>query len=335
MAYGTALSEKAKIVLAKASSVVGTATNTGDGTYLPEERKYAQKLIVQVSRGGWTSFEAIRSADMVEIQAGQGATGGGPRLTEARDFRGRARKLMDLPQGRDALIHAHLPGGTGLKNLRKLIDNCRYESGGVPIGVKIGAGTSSLEKDLALILEAGADFVTVDGANAGTKGSLPTLQDDFGLPTIFALLRSVDFLKSQGAREELDIIISGGLDSPGDYLKALALGADACAIGTAVLLAMTRIQMLAATPWDPPTKIIWHKGKSAKKFNVEKGTQDLINCFNSVRVEMEDCIRALGKTSLAELSAVDLTAITFEAWMTTGIRPAFPTKHLRTLTGQT
>lgn len=330
MAYGLALSEEVKIALARGASMAGTATNTGEGPPLPEERQHAEKLIVQLSRGGWTDIDAIRSADMIEIQLGQGASGGIGTTTSWKELKGRAARLIDLSPGQNALTHAHLPGVTNLKELRRLVNDLKYESGGVPIGAKMGAGTISLEHDMNLLLEAGVDFITLDGSNAATKGSLPVLQDDFGLPTVMAIPRAVRFLEGEGMRDKVDLIAAGGLLTPGDYLKAIALGANAVYSGTAVLFAVSHRQIEKVLPWEPPGTLTWYTGKK-KAFNIEEGAKYLANYLNSVKEEMSDALRAMGKRSIRELNRDDLRSLDLETYLMTGVEPAFPPQGISRL----
>ncbi len=328
MAYGLALSEKVKIALAKGASIAGTASNTGEGPPLPEERKASKRLIVQISRGGWTDIDAIRCADMIEMQLGQGTSGGIGSMTPWKDLRGKAADLINLSQNQYALTHAHLPNVLKAKDLRGLVDDLRYETDGVPIGAKLGAGSISLEDDIGSLLDAGVDFIALDTSNAATKGSLPTLQDDFGLPLVIALPRVIRFLEREGMRKKIDLIASGGLIKPGDFLKAIALGADAVYSGTAVLFAVSHRQTEKILPWEPPGTLIWYNGTKKKSFDIDLGTRSLANYLNSIKEEIEDSLRAMGKTSIHQLNQDDLRALDLETYLMTGITPAFPRQKL-------
>jgi glutamate synthase domain-containing protein 2 len=335
MAYGLALSERVKIAMAQGASMAGTATNTGEGPPLPEERENANKLIVQVSRGGWTSIDAIRSSDMVELQLGQGTSGGIGRITKYSEVVGRPGKLMGLEPKEDVLTHVHLPKVREPEDLKRLVDDLRYESGGVPIGVKIGASTISLERDMDIIVSSGVDFITIDGSTAATKGSPPILQDDFGIPSLLAIPRAVQFLESRGMKGKVDIIASGKLLTPGDYLKAIALGASAVYSGTSALLAVSHRQTEKLLPWEPPGTIIWYTGAKANTYDVKLGAKSLANYLNSVKMEMADGLRAMGKNSVGEVGPEDLRALDLETYLFTGIKPAFPLENLSFLVNKT
>lgn len=309
MAYGFALSEKVKVALAKGATLAGTATNTGEGPFLPSERKAAGHLIIQYNRGRWNKeSEILKQADMIEIQIGQGATAGTGGVVKYKDMDDEVKKRMGLTPGQDAITHARLPGLSFPDRLAVIVSDLRKITGGVPIGVKIAAG-NSLEEDLALILEAGADGITIDGAQGATSHSAPILQDDFGLPTLYALCRAVRFLEKRGMKDRVSLIISGGLKTPGDYLKAMALGADAVAIGSIALFALTHTQVLKALPFEPPIQVVYQNGRYRKSFDVEKGSKHLSNYLVSCTEEMKEAARALGKTDLNCVSRDDLFAL--------------------------
>lgn len=115
-----------------------------------------------------------------------------------------------------------------------------------------GAG-GRLEADLAVAIAAGFDVIAVGGAQGGTAGPSPTLTDDFGLLSIVALLRAHRYLVEQGVRQKISLIASGGYATPGECLKALALGADAIYLGTALLFALAHGQIGKVMPWEPLT----------------------------------------------------------------------------------
>ncbi|MEM7817144.1 MAG: FMN-binding glutamate synthase family protein, partial [Candidatus Aenigmatarchaeota archaeon] len=101
MSFG-ALSKEAKIALAKASSIVGTATNTGEGGMLPEERQNAKTLIVQYSTGRFgITEEVLKKADAIEIKIGQGAKPGQGGLLPADKVTEEIAKIRNVPMGKD------------------------------------------------------------------------------------------------------------------------------------------------------------------------------------------------------------------------------------------
>lgn len=319
MAYGFGLSEKAKLALAKGATLAGTATNSGFGPFLQEEREAAKHLILQYSRGNWAKEpEILRQADMIEIQLGQGALAGTGEIFKRDKMDGKMIRLLDLKPGENAVLHARLPEISAPGQLGGLADELKEITGGIPVGVKIAAG-NSLEQDLAYILEAEADFVTVDGAQGGTAGAAPILEDDFGLPTLHALCRAARFMEQQGVKDKVSLIISGGLKTPGDYLKALALGADAVAIGTIALWAMTHTQVFLSLPYEPPVQAVFFSGADKEKLDVNTAAQNLANYLKSAVDEMKIATATLGKKSLRSVNREDLFALDKDTAEITGL----------------
>lgn len=308
MAYGQALSERVKVALARGASLVGTATNTGEGPLSPLERQAADKLIVQLNRSTWgKSPRALREADMIELQFGQGAAAGvGGEVFKARSDTS-LRKMLGSAPGQPAITYSTHPELWN-KPLKQLVSELREQSSGAPIGAKLAPG-KRLEEDLKKCLEAGFDVITLDGAQAATKGSPTILQDDFGLPTLHALLRAVTYLEKVGKRDKVSLVVSGGLRTPGDFLKVLALGADAVYIGTMALFAVSHGQVFKSLPWEPPTQLVFYGGKQADEFDVDEGADRLARFLRSAAEEMAIAVRSMGKTSIHELSRKQLMAL--------------------------
>lgn len=308
MSFGGALSKSAKIALAKAASAVGTATNSGEAGLLKEERESAHLFIGQYNRGGWMNTpDQYMRLDAVEIQLGQGAQGSAPQRTTAKNIGADYREVFGLQHGEDALIHSRLPGVDTKEDFIQLVRRLRDETG-VPVGLKIAA-THHLEKELAIAVEAEVDFVTVDGAEGGTHGGSPTLQDDVGLPTLFAVARASEFFARKGVRRDIHLLATGGLVTPGKMLKALACGADAVYIGTAAVMALVSEQMVKALPFEPPTDLVVYSGKMTDQLDVEKASRNLVRYLNACMQEMEQVAISLGKTAIADISKSDLCTI--------------------------
>lgn len=309
LGYGLGVSEQVRIAMAIATANVGTATNVGEGGFLPEDRAAAKYLILQYHAATWSKEEAIiKQADAIEIHIGQGASAGAMIKIPASLLEGKAAEIMNV-QGIDpVIIPPKLECMRNLKDLKKLVTTLRRQTEGVPIGVKIATG-ARLEADLEIAIQAKVDFISIDGAEAGTKGSPPTLEDDFGLPTIYALPRAVRYLRERHVKHKITLLSGGGYSNPGHILKALALGADGVYLGTSLLWAMTHDQVTKAVPWEPPTQVTFYSGAMAHRFDIDKASAALTNFFQSYKDEMQTAIRAMGKASIHDLSNDDLVAL--------------------------
>lgn len=308
MSFGGALSKSAKIALAKGATLIGTATNTGEAGLLKEEREAAGLLIGQYNRGGWLNTpEKYRQLDAIEIQLGQGAQGSTPQRTAAKNIGPDFREAFGLPEGRPAQIRSRLPGVNTKEEFVSLVRRLREETG-VPVGLKIAA-THFLEQEIRIGLEAGIDFITVDGAEGGTHAAAPTLEDDLGLPTLFAVTRAAKYLWKQKATGKVSLIATGGLTTPGDCLKAMALGADAVYLGTVAVMAMVGDQMAKTMPFEPPTSLVVYNAKATDKLDVERSARNLFRFLNAMVREMELVCISLGKTSLQDVTRSDLCTL--------------------------
>lgn len=308
MGYGVGLSEQARMALAQAAKTVGAAINSGEGGILPEELDTAGKYILQFSRTEWAKEEKeIKRANMIEIKIGQGAVLGMGKKIPPKDLQGRARELMGLEENEEAIIYEQFFENQTFDDLKELVNELRKITKGVPIGAKIGAG-GKIEEDIDRLIDLGVDFISVDGGQAAMKEAPPILADDFGIPTLHAVVRAVNHLEKRGLKKQISLIASGGLLVPGHFLKVLALGADAVNIGSAMLFALTHTQSLKAVPFEPPTQTVWYNGKLKDQFNTEEGAQSAEKFLTAAIEEMKLGLRAMGKHSLQELSRKDLVS---------------------------
>ena len=309
MAYGTALSKDVKIAFAKATAQVGTATSSGEGPIIPEEREAAKYYILQYNRGDWSKDEeTLCNSDAIEIQFGQGAIAGVGSRTKAENIDEEMLKYFRYPAGYDLVAHSRQPEVQQAKDAAKLIKKLKDITGGVPIGAKIGAG-KYLEADLDILCSSGVDFICVDSCEAATKGSVPILQDDFGIPAPFAISRSAEWIYKHNLKDRITLLASGKIRVPGDMLKACALGADACYIGNPALFAVSHTQALKTIPFEPVTQLVWHGGKYEDEFDLEMGATSLANYLKSCKEELDKGIRALGKKDLKDVSKEDLVSL--------------------------
>ncbi|MFZ5813697.1 MAG: FMN-binding glutamate synthase family protein [Bacillota bacterium] len=314
MSFGLSLSDRCKIALAKGATKAGTATNSGEGGLFRGEREHARHYILQYTRGGWPPDEYLARADAIEIQAGQGAQMGSPQRTPGWKLTDEERTAMGLAKGQDALIHSRFPGVEKPADFKGLVERIRSLTDGIPVGIKFAAG-HRLEEDLEVALEAGVDFVTVDGAQASSHAAQPITLDDFGIPSLYAVCRAARVLRGTG----VTLNVSGGYMTPGEILKALALGADVVSVGAAPVMAAVHAQWKKIAPFEPPTQLIWHDGRYRDRFDIEEGARDVANWFNAVADELVTGVRCVGKQSVHAVSREDLCALTPDVAAVTGL----------------
>ncbi len=322
MAYGLSVTEATKIAVAKASARAGTATNSGDAGFCEAERRYARKYIVQFNRARYRNSEdELRRADAIEIRFGQGALAGLPEVIEGDDMDEDIARQLGVRPGQSVTRPIRHKEMSSPSDLKAVVERLRSLTGGVPIGAKIAAGR--IEADLAHVVDAGCDFITVDGAQGGTAGSPEVIINNVGLPIIYAIPRVNRYLVERGVRANISLIACGGLKDAGDFMKALALGADAVYSAQSVLTAMVYGQAEKLPPGTSPAELYLYWGKHGDKLDIELAAKSIANFVKASTQEMAMIAGAVGKNDLNLVNMDDLAALTEHAAVVTGVQRAW------------
>jgi glutamate synthase domain-containing protein 2 len=323
MAYGSSVSMNVKLALAKASAVIGTATNSGESGFLAEEREIAKLYIVQYNRAGWGNEpEQLKQADMIEIRISQGASAGDGYSMGQELIGDELRKHLKLEKHQDAVMPTRFSDINNKDDLKNKVSELRELTGGVPIAVKIAAG--NIEADLDILLYAGVDAIVLDGAQGETAGSPEITINNFGIPTLYALVRASEHLEKKGARDSVSLIMTGGFRDAADMLKAITLGADAFYIGYPVDIAAVYTQLNRLPAGSSPSDLYLYDGKHTELFDVKEGADCAGNFLKALSEEMDIALRCLGKDSIHKLSKEDLVSITQDMAQITGVKLAYP-----------
>lgn len=328
MSFG-ALSGPAKEALGRGASAVGTSTTTGDGGMTPEERGQSSILVYQYlpSRYGMNPDD-LRKADAIEVVIGQGAKPGGGGMLLGQKISDRVAKMRCLPKGVDQRSACRHPDWTGPDDLEiKIAELREITDWEKPIYVKVGATRPYF--DVTLAVKSGADVVVLDGMQGGTAATQEVFIEHVGIPILAAIRPAVQALQDMGMHRKVQLIVSGGIRNGADVAKALALGADAVAIGTAALIALgdndphleEEYQKLGTTAgaYDD-----WHEGKDPagittqdpelmKRLDPVKAGRRLANYLSVLTMEAQVIARACGKSHLHNLEPEDLVALTIES----------------------
>lgn len=301
MSFG-ALSKEAKMALAKGSAGAKTAMCSGEGGILPESIENAYKYIFEFVPNQYSvTEENLKRVDAIEIKIGQSAKPGMGGHLPAHKVTDEIAAIRGFRQGQDIISPSHFKDIRNRDDLKQKVDWLREVSGGSPIGVKIAAG--HIEADLEIALYANPDFITIDG-RAGATGSAPKfIKASTSMPTIFALLRA---RKALTGRKNISLIITGGLRVAPDFAKALALGADAVAIGTAALIAIGCQQYRICHTGKCPMGIATQDPALRSRFNPDISARRLSNYLRVMTDELKDFARLTGKNDVHQLSRSDL-----------------------------
>ncbi|MDD1697685.1 MAG: rubredoxin, partial [Methanoregula sp.] len=299
MSFG-ALSKEVKVAIAQGTAAVQTAMGSGEGGMLPEARRHAFRYILEYVPNRYSiTEENLKSSDAIEIKIGQSAEPGmGARLpsekvtTEIAQIRG-------YPMGTDIISPAAFDDIRNREDLKEKVYWLRETSGGKPVGVKIAAG--DIEADLAEILYAEPDFITIDGRPGATGAALKFIRDSTSVPTIFALYRARKYLDRNSGRD-ISLIITGGLRVSSDFAKALCLGADAIAIGTAALMACACQQYRICNTGNCPVGVTTQKPELRDRLKPEVSAQRLEQFLRVSTEELKDFARLTGNNDVHALS---------------------------------
>jgi methylamine---glutamate N-methyltransferase subunit C len=306
MSFG-AISVEAKVALAKGSRLAGTAIGSGEGGMHPREREEAGAYIFEMASGyfGWTE-EAIAQADAIEIKIGQGAKPGLGGLLPGRKVTGEIASVRGLPEGVDAHSPSRFRDINSLEDLKRRMQEIRSITGGAPIGVKFAAG--DVEADTAAAVEAGADWITVDGLGGGTGAAPVHVKDHVGVPGFVGLYRAKKFLEDQGV-DDVQIVATGGFRTPDEMAKALAMGADAVALATASLLAIGCQQYRACHRGTCPVGIATQEAELRMRLDPEISAQRLFTYLTAATTMITDFCRITGRHRVGDLARTDLATL--------------------------
>ncbi|WP_434119415.1 FMN-binding glutamate synthase family protein [Pseudomonas fortuita] len=328
MSFG-ALSANAKEALGRGATIAGTSTTTGDGGMTPEERGQSQHLVYQYlpSRYGMNPDD-LRKADAIEIVLGQGAKPGGGGMLLGMKITERVAGMRTLPIGVDQRSACRHPDWTGPDDLAiKIAEIREITDWEKPIYVKIGA--SRPYYDVKLAVKAGADVIVLDGMQGGTAATQEVFIEHVGIPILPAIPQAVQALQEMGMHRKVQLIVSGGIRNGADVAKAMALGADAVAIGTAALIALgdnhprldSELKKIGSAAgfyddWQngrDPAGITTQDPELAGRLNPEEAGRRLANYLRVLVLEAQTMARACGKSHLHNLDPEDLVALTVEA----------------------
>ena len=302
--------------LAIGTKNVKTAICSGEGGILPEEFENAYEYIFEYVPNKYSvTDENLKKVSAIEIKIGQGTKPGmgghlpGEKVTEE------IAKIRGKKVGEDIISPSKFKEIETKEDLKSLVDELREKSEGRPIGVKFAAG--HIEEDLEFACFAKPDFITIDGRGGATGASPKIIKDATTVPTIYALYRARKYLDEHG--EDISLVITGGLRTSSDFAKAIAMGADAIAIGTAAMMAIACQQYRVCNNGMCPVGVGTQDSELRKRLNIEKSSKRLENYFNVVNDELKTFARITGNKDIHNLSNYDIVTTNSEISKNTNI----------------
>ncbi len=317
MSFG-ALSEEAKISLAKGAELAGTGICSGEGGMLPEEQEANTRYFYELASAGFGyKEELLKKVQAFHFKGGQGAkTGTGGHLPGNKNI-GKISQVRGIPEGQPAISPPTFKDLSSVSDFKYFADHVREITGGIPIGFKLSA--NHIEKDIQFALDASADYIILDGRGGGTGTAPKMFRDHISVPTIPALARARRYLDEQGASGRVTLIITGGLRVPIDFVKALALGADGIAISNSAMQAIGCVAARICNTNNCPTGIATQKADLRQKLNIQKSSVQLHNFFDASVELMQVMARACGHDDLNKFNKDDLATWHREMALLSGV----------------
>jgi len=314
MSFG-ALSEEAKTAMARGAELAGTGICSGEGGALAEEHNENSRYFYELASAKFGYNEdLLKSVQAFHFKGGQGAkTGTGGHLPGNKNV-GKIPLVRGIPEGEPAVSPPTFKDLVTVEDFKQFAQHVRDITGGIPIGFKLSA--NHIEKDIQFALDAGADYIILDGRGGGTGAAPEIFRDHISVPTIPALARARRYLDEQGASGRVTLIVTGGLRLPMDFVKAMALGADGIAIANSAMQSIGCVAARICNTNNCPAGIATQKKDLRQKLNVDKSAQQLHNFFNASTELMQVMARACGHDHLNQFNKEDLATWHREmAWL--------------------
>jgi glutamate synthase domain-containing protein 2 len=301
MSYGS-ISEQVMLARAMAAREWNTFTCTGEGGYPPALVPYRDHVITQIATGLFgVREETIRYAPILEFKYAQGAKPGlGGHLLGDKATTSVAEMRESVPW---VSLFSPFPFHSvySVEDHRKHVDWARTVNPEALVSVKV---STPHDVDMVAVgsYYAGANIIHLDGSYGGTGAAPEIAKKNIAMPIEFAIPRVHRYLESEGIRDEIVLMASGGIRTAYDIAKAVALGADGCVLGTSELVALgcTRCAncergrgcTYGLTTTDPELSLLVDPAWGAERIG---------NFYQALKTQLEDILRHLGLTSIQAL----------------------------------
>jgi len=319
MSFG-ALSEEAKIALAKGAQLAGTGICSGEGGMLSDEQEANSKYFYELASAKFGfEWDKLKKVQAFHFKGGQGAkTGTGGHLPSAK-VTGKIAEVRGLNVGEDAISPPIFKDLVTVDDFKNFADKVRDITGGIPIGFKLSA--NHIERDIQFAVDASADYIILDGRGGGTGAAPSIFRDHISVPTIPALARARKYLDKID-RKDITLIITGGLRLPEDFIKAMAFGANGVAISNSAMQAIGCIAARMCNSNNCPVGVATQNMDLRKRLNIEKSAQQLANFFEALTSLMQVMARACGHDDLQKFIQGDIATWNRDMYHLTGIHYA-------------
>lgn len=285
-----------------AAKQLNTFTSTGEGGFPNELAPYHDWMIMQVATGLFgLREETLQWARILEFKYAQGAKPGLGGHLLADKVTPTGADLREAVPMRSLFSPFPFHSVYSVEDHKKHVDWLRTVNPRALISVKV-----STPEDVDMVAVgsyyAGAHIIHLDGGYGGTGAAPEIAKKNIAMPIEYAIRRTHEFLVKEGIRDEVTLMASGGIRTPYDVAKAIALGADGCVIGTAELVALHCVrcgncESGRGCPWgiattDPNLSVL---------IEAQRGAQQIVNMYRAWQDELRVILANLGMKSVREL----------------------------------
>jgi glutamate synthase domain-containing protein 2 len=293
---------RAQLGKVRAAKAWNTFSCTGEGGYPERFIPYKDNMITQVATGLFgVREETIQRARIVEFKYAQGAKPGlGGHLLGSKNTPAVAA-MREAVVGTSLFSPFPFHSVYSIEDHKKHLDWIGHVNRTALLSAKV-----STPNDVEMVAVgsycAGAHIVHLDGSYGGTGAAPNIAKKNIAMPIEYAISNVHQFLVGEGVRDEITLIVSGGLRSPWDIAKAIAMGADGVVMGTAELVALGCIRCGCCESGRGCARgICTTDSELLELLSVEWCTQRLINLHHAFRECLVDILFKLGVESVSAL----------------------------------
>jgi len=301
MSFGS-ISDSAMISRARAAMMWKTFGCTGEGGYPEFLHPYDEFMITQVATGLFgVKEETIQRVRIIEFKYAQGAKPGlgghllGDKVTE------RVAKMRQAVKGSALFSPFPFHSVYSVEDHKKHVDWIKAMNPKALVSVKV---STPADVDMVAIgsYYAGAHIIHLDGSYGGTGAAPDIAKKNIAMPIEYAIPKVHRFLTEEGVREKVTLIVSGGIRTAHDVMKAIALGADGVVEGTAGMVALECTRCSSCESGRGcPRGIATTDPELSELMTADWGTQRVFNLYASWRKQMLDILQRFGMRSIREM----------------------------------
>ncbi len=301
MSFGS-ISLNFMISRARAARRLNTFTSTGEGGYPEQLVPYKENVITQVATGMFgVREETIQYAPIVEFKYAQGAKPGLGGHLLADKVTSEVAKMRESSVFTSLYSPFPFHSVYSVEDHRKHVDWVKTVNPRALISVKVSTPT---DVDMVAIgsYYAGANIIHIDGGYGGTGAAPEIAKKNIAMPIEYAIPKVHKYLVTEGVRDEVVLMASGGIRTADDIAKSIALGADGCVVATAEAVAVGcthcgncergRGCQVGITTTDPELSML---------IDPEWGETRIVNLFNAWAKRLRQILSRYGLRSVREL----------------------------------